>query len=97
MHDDDQDDPAVAHDLTFAQAFERAQSQLEQAQPHITTVGDQLLAAAAQIARWWEQARSPYLEGYQDLDDHTRGIVDALEEVLRTQRQLPEATNDEPV
>ncbi len=51
-------------------------------------------AAVAEIANWWEGARGPYLEAYDELDEHTRAIVDALEEVLRTQRHPPDATKE---
>ncbi len=97
MQNDDWDGAAAARDLSFTEAVERMRPRFEQVQVAITAIGDQLLAAAAEIARWWEQARSPYLGSYEDLDDHARGLVDALEEVLRTQRELPGATDEEAV
>jgi len=94
MHDDDE----AARDLSYAQAMERArhrlEPQLEQAHLQVTALLDQILTAAAGIADWWEGARGPYVGSYSDLDKRTRGIVDALEEVLRSQRQPPEAPGE---
>lgn len=68
-------------DYSFAEAIEEATPRLQAAFTHMA---DQMQECVRDLADWWEPRREAFLEQRDAIDEHTRKLGDAFEELWRS-------------